>query len=449
MAQREADRLYSAPLVLCGEDEAIVDGALRVRGGRIVALGRRSDFGARPDCPETDLRQAVLAPGLVNAHAHLEYSCCEGRLKKTSFLRWLPRLIKVHRALSPTEIATGVAYGIRQIIRCGTTTVGDISTYGLSAEALRLSGLRYVCFLEVIHMGPPPYESLLRDVEDRLAGFAESSRGRAGLSPHAPYTVAQPLMKALRRRFHAGRGVPFAVHVAECRSEGRCLRSQTGLLAAMLRRAGFYSSRRGANPLATSVLDFLGTDDAENRPRDLLIHGNFLTREEVRVLADGGRSVLVVCPGTREFHGVTTPIVRRARRRGLPVALGTDSLASNDAAGQGAAPLDMWAEMRRSMRMKGDWTARDAFAAATTGGALAMGLEAEVGRLRKGYRADFIAVDLDSALARAAARDPRPETLLGAWLGCKRSPSIRGVWVDGEALRREDRDCPDWERPPK
>jgi len=138
-------------------------------------------------------------------------------------------------------------------------------------------------------------------------------------------------MSALRRRFHAAVGLPFSMHVAESRSEISCLERRSGRLAALLRRRGFYPPRPDAPPLATSLGSFLVAGAAAGPPRDDLVHSNYLSDEEMRAIAEDDRSTLVICPGTRAFHGVTTPAARRARRRGVPLDRIQEALRHRDA----------------------------------------------------------------------------------------------------------------------
>ena len=458
MPDSRNDHLYTARVILPNARSAIERGAMRVRNGVIAAVGPRSDFGVRPDCAETDLGDVALVPGLVNAHAHLAFTPCRGMFKRGPFVDWIFRAARAARTFTREQVAEGIVDGVRELARNGTTAVGDIVFDHLPLLSLEASGLRYACFYEVINMTPPPYGGLLREIEERLAGFAPGPRAAVGLSPHTPYTVARPLMAALRRRFQGpGRRVPFSIHVAECRSEIHCLARQAGRLADNLRRIGFYPPRPATAPLARSVLDFLGAGEKSrgrfgrrgsadrrqpSRPRDILVHGNFLSDADVRALAEADRSTLVICPGTREFHGVHSSIFARVRRWGLPIALGTDSLASN-------TELNMWTEMRRALRMARGWTAADVFDAATIGGARALGLGGVVGELRPGYRADFVAVALGPALvgpgligsdmtrsasAGPTSRDVRAEQILAAWLSRDETPPVRNVWVEGEPI---------------
>lgn len=421
------DRLYSARFVLADADTLIPNGAVHTHYGMITAVGRRSDFPERPGCPETNLGEAILAPGLVNAHTHLEYACCGERLRAGPFVPWLAEMIETRRFLEPEKIREGIVEGLRKLARSGVTSVGDVSSMDYSLLYLEQSGLRYICFLEIIALEPSPCEAYCDALAQRLRWLQAGPRGRVGLAPHAPYTVSEPLMTALRRRFHREKNLPFSIHVAESPSERVCLRTkgEKGALATLLRRKNFYDRAAGRDPalLAASPMDFLLAGQGAEGPPDLLVHGNDLSATELGALADApAPPTLVVCPGTRVFHGVRSRVTERARRAGLPLALGTDSPASNDA-------LNLWADMRSCL--KWGWNAQRIFTAATRGGARALGLESAIGALRPGYRADFIGV----GLARGeAAGFRRAKDALERWLAKKPAPPVRQVWVNGEMI---------------
>lgn len=438
-------------------DTVIPNGAMLVRRGMIIDVGARGRFLRKRDRERIDLGGMVLAPGLVNAHCHLEYTCCLGRIKRGSFLDWLPVMIQTMRELEDDKIREGVTDGLRMLLRGGVTNVGDVVTFNIAPAIIAASGIRHTIFSEAISMSPPPYDDLLSTVEQRLKGIRNScsanipagspaSLTTIGLAPHAPYTVARPLMAALRHRFQQDeaqkssplteRGLPFSLHVAESQVEAACLKRQTGGLAEMFRDWGFYAKEKEDVPLSRSVMDFLQAGQENGRcskRRDLLVHGNYLSNNTLRSLAAAGRAVLVLCPGTREYHGVGSPILDCARQDKMPIALGTDSLASND-------KLDMWGEMRKTLTMSQGWKPRDAWRAATVGGALALGLEGQTGELRKGYQADFIAVGcegdfLSDTKGFFSRKSPSAAEILATWLlNEEYHPSVKGSWVAGRRI---------------
>jgi len=430
------DFLITADGVLAEPGALWRQGAVWVRAGRVAAVGGRAEFPERPDCPVVDLPGRVLTPGLVNAHAHIEYACLAGRFEPEPFPRWLGRMIAAKRAMSLESVPDPARRALADQLRRGTTAIGDISTFGLSPALLRASGMRFRVFHEVIGLEVPEETGGWDDLEGKV--WSDTSDlgplGAWGIAPHAPYTVSRPLMAALRARFQTEPcALPFSIHLAETRSERTCLERQSGFLARGLRRAGFYPAPPDRAPLASSPLDFV-TAGRSAHARDLVVHGNFLKAGEMRQLAAMTGVSLVVCPGTRRFHGVREPALDRAVRAGLTVALGTDSAASNDCP-------DLWSEMCRALDQSRLWCATDAWRAATVGGAEALGLEC--GALRPGLWADLMAVRLDGAataltasLAPGCYGENEADALLDTWLRGEAFPEVERVWVGGKLMEK-------------
>jgi cytosine/adenosine deaminase-related metal-dependent hydrolase len=413
-------RMLTARYILLDADTLLADGAIVIRSGRIEWVGRRSDCAECPSLPETDCGSVVLAPGLVNSHSHLDYTGHGPTFKPESFVEWLRHVIETKNQFDYSEEMADSA--IRTMIASGTTSAIDISSSGRSLRALSQSGLRHLALLEVIGISPPEEKSFSA-LDERLKSFSGEDLGRVGLSPHAPYSVSRELMQGLRERFYASRGCIFSMHLAESRSERLCIEEGRGALADLFRRRGIYPPCPEPLAIAESYRDFVECGRVEQGARDILVHGNFLRDGEVEALAESGCHTLVICPGTREFFGVRSGAVRRARRFGLPLAIGTDSLMSNDG-------LDMWVEMRRARCQEPDWPTWDIFRAATEGGARALGMEKELGAIRKGYWADLMAISLEPTPRTALS----PRELISRWLSAPEPPKVRGTWIAGRSV---------------
>ena len=417
--------LYCAQRIVLDPEHAVENGALFVHKGRIEAVGPRAEFSAvaEPGVRIVDFGPVALLPGLVNAHAHLEYSCCRGLFSPVPFTQWLRRMVRVKPTLTSDQILNWALDGAVELARTGTTTVGDISTYDTAVFALVETGLRHVTYCEVISMAQPPYDAILEHLDRRLENLAIGPRGQVGISPHAPYTVALPLVRRLREYYSGPRSLPFASHVAESSAELYCLRWQAGPLAWGLRRAGFYPKRRQDTPLAKSPMHFVQAALEEGASPFALVHGNRFSTANMRKLARDSKVTLTVCPGTRQFHNQRSPVLRRAMKAGMTVALGTDSLASN-------TQLDMWAEMRLALAQCPQWSAADAFEAATIGGARALGMEGEIGVLKPGYNADFVVAPLDQQTSSLTDLSEYLSTILTR----ANSPKITHSIIGGEDI---------------
>ncbi len=387
------------------------------RRGRIVALRRARGHGAIADV-------AVL-PGLVDAHVHLQLDAVPAAPR--AFVPWIGAVMAARAAASPVQERNTVQRALRALLASGTTAVGEVDSSGSSAALLAQSGMAGRCYRELtgFHLAGADARALVaaRWCEGRVHGAlpnpgagrppgatALESRGRGvtavhrdrdgatgrerrahgaigrGLSPHAPYSVSADLFRAA-----AARAPHLAIHCAEVEEEQQFLRTGRGPFAQLLASLGRLPVR--FQPPGVGAVRWLERL-AVLRPTTQLVHCQQLERGDAARIAAAGASI-VVCPGTIAWFGREPPPVPAWLRAGIPVALGTDSLASN-------TELSLRAELQRAAQAWPGLAPRTLLAMATLHGARALGVSS-LGRLRRSGRADFLVVpaarDLDATLA--------------------------------------------------
>jgi len=239
-----------------------------------------------------------------------------------------------------------------------------------------------------------------------------SARWRAGLSPHAPYSVrfeCLPEIVALARRGDA----PLAMHLAESLEEYQLLRSGGGPFRELLEELGVWDE--SALPRRSRPLDYLQA--LAEAPRALVIHGNYLDAQEIQFLAAHARRMAVVyCPRTHDWFGHPRHPLPRLLAAGATVALGTDGRASNP-------DLSLLAEMRFVAARFPELPPADVLRLGTLCGAQALGRDREIGTLQAGKRSDLAVVSLDD---REAAD---PHELLFDSTRPVAGTMIRGLWA--------------------
>ncbi len=384
-------RILQARYVFPVTSEPIPDGLLTIAGERIAAVGRQPGEGQIED-----LGNVALLPGLVNAHAHLEFSDLSEPLGEPGmgFVDWIRQIIKLFRQeRGPSRGPVG--RGLRESIRSGTTALGEIAQPGWPADQFEGVALEATVFLELIAPTPDRVAPLLELAPQHLQADpsslgrenglpdGRSGRWRPGLSPHAPYSVLPQLLTAAVSLSAAAR-VPLAFHLAESREELQLLRSGSGPFRDFFDELGTCDPDlfgRGTRPL-----DYLRTLAAAHRT--LIIHGNYLDRQEIAFLAQSAERMSVVyCPRTHAYFGHDRYPLEQMLSAGVTVGLGTDSRASSP-------DLSLLAEMRFVAR-RYPAVARDVvLRLGTIGGARALGRDQEIGSLEPGKYANLAVVSL-------------------------------------------------------
>jgi cytosine/adenosine deaminase-related metal-dependent hydrolase len=352
----------------------IASGVVTIEGERIVSVGQAC-YGQ-----EIDLGDVVLMPGLVNAHTHLEFSDCQKPLGRAGMAlpEWIRQVIGM-RHRSDRDPAAAISLGLNESLHAGVTTVGEISTTSTSAYG-EFSGSQLLAFQEVIGFSAARCDSVQGDLEDRVDATLEKHLD-VGISPHAPYTVHPELLQRLIDSAVA-RKLPVAMHLAESLEELELLRDNTGPFQQLLADRSMWDPE--AIPLGSKPLDYLRV--LSQAPRSLVIHGNYLSHEEITFLGENRETMSVVyCPRTHAFFGHSAYPLQQMLDAGVRVALGTDSRASNP-------DLNMLSEMRCVEKQFPHISPEAILQMGTLWGAEGLGLSHEVGTLEPGKLADLVAI---------------------------------------------------------
>ena len=349
-------------------------------GTQIAYVGPRREAPAGDD---VDLGDAVLLPGLVNAHTHLELTAMRGFLEGLEFVQWIRQLTAARAAvLDEAAMLDSARLGIAEGLLAGITTYADTCSSGVAIQAMRELGVRGIMHQEVFGPAPEQHDASMAALAatiDRLMPL-QTDLVRLGVSPHAPYTVHDDLMvdaAALAIRH----GMPVAIHLAESKAEIAFLREGEGPFADMLRARGIDVVRRSHSPVHWLVE--LGVVLAH----PLLIHCVHVDETDIAFIAENHCPV-AHCPASNAKLGHGVAPVRAMLDAGVAVGLGSDSVASNNM-------MDLLGEARQAALAQNVASARQALFLATMGGAQALGLGTRIGSLEAGKDADLAAFPLD------------------------------------------------------
>ncbi|GGM38219.1 amidohydrolase family protein [Microbacterium saperdae] len=416
--------LHRARTVFPVAAEPIADGAVAVRDGRIIAVGTHDDVTAElgDEVAARHEWEGALAPGLVNAHTHLQYTDMAevGRGSYPSFETWALAFEKGYR--TEHDWAASAADGVRQSIESGTTAVAEIVTDPAAGSAVHDAGLHGVVFWEVFGWKRSAWA---QDGPERVLAelAALPSPPATGLSPHAIYSLDTDVFRSLQHLAEQ-HGVRLHIHAAESASEDEFARFGTGPLADRWRGLGHSDMQLlSGNGSGRGVVHYLDTVGVLT-PHSHLAHGIYVDADDRALLRERGVSV-ALCPRSNAVIGLDAPPIADYLREGNPIGVGTDSLSSSPSLNV----LDDVAELHRLARAQG-YTGDDLHArllhAATAGGARALGLDigsTPSGTLATGHRADLAVF----AVSASAPRDALAELVENA-------PSALTTIVGGRPL---------------
>ena len=342
---------------------------------RISALLPREEAQAIEARQVLELPGHALMPGLINCHGHAGMSLLRGYADDQPLMPWLEQHIWPAEAahVSAEFVRDGTELAIAEMIRSGTTTFSDMYFFpdACAATAERL-GMRCQITFPVFDF-PTAWAG---DADEYISKGLElyhdlkhSKLVSIGFGPHAPYTVSEP---ALVKIATLAAELDAAVHIHLHETSGEVL---------------LAVEQNDERPLDT--LHRLGLVG----PRTQCVHMTDLGEQDMALLAATGAHV-VHCPQSNMKLASGACPVSKLLDKGINVALGTDSAASNN-------DLNMFGEMQAAALLaklhSQDASALPASAAlamATINGARALGMEDSIGSLEVGKQADLIAVDL-------------------------------------------------------
>jgi cytosine/adenosine deaminase-related metal-dependent hydrolase len=364
------------------------NGLLTYEGDKIVAV---EPAGTRT--ADLDLGNVAILPGFVNAHTHLDLSGARGLIPPTDpdhFTDWLKGVIAYRRTRTPEQVQHDIRNGLNEVLKSGTTLVGDITSGGASYSIVSgkagglcppvsgsqgdtvppLSGLRSVMFWELIGLTKQRLDQSLKEMREHWNRHESTDLCLRNLSPHAPYSVHKDALTCQDRMSNP------AIHLAESPAEVELLESCRGPMVEFLQDLGVWDGAEFAS--FESILK-------RRVGRVILVHCNHLPIQYWSCLGD--RHTIVYCPRTHAAFGHPPHPFRDFLARGVRVCLGTDSLASNP-------DLDILAEARFVRSRHPDFPGSQLLTMITLAGAEALGWADECGSLEPGKSADLVVVPL-------------------------------------------------------
>jgi cytosine/adenosine deaminase-related metal-dependent hydrolase len=407
--------IRNAIILTMNDGLEVVEGAVSVRDSRIASIGREP---LEPHDVVVDAHGGYLLPGFIQTHVHLCQTLFRGYADDLRLLEWLrTRIWPMEAAHTPSSLAAAARLACHELLRSGTTCVLTMETvHDTDAvfEAVAGTGIRATIGKCMMDAPPPEAPARLREarhrsIDESLALFrryhgSSGGRIRAAFAPRFAVGCSRELLEEVARLSSQDLALVHT-HASEQRDEIAWVRRVTG----------------------RSNIDYFN-DVGLASPRLCVAHCVWVDEHEVEVLAERGVRV-THCPGSNLKLGSGIAPVPEMLARGVNVSLGSDGAACNN-------HLDMFGEMRlaamlQAVRLEpGALPAQRALWMATRSGARAIGLEAEIGSIQVGKRADLILLDL-----RAPHLTPAPDPA-SAIVYSAHPDDVRMTMVDGRILVR-------------
>jgi cytosine/adenosine deaminase-related metal-dependent hydrolase len=321
--------IYSARWVVPVSAAPIENGAVAVEGQRIAGVGPRAEIVEQfPEFKIESFGEAIILPGLVNLHTHLELTAMRSYLEKeeTDFFAWLRKLtVARHELMTADDIHVSATWGACEAVRAGITCVGDASYAGMmSMMALRDVGLRGVVYQESFGPDARHAKENFEELQSKVGQLRtlQNELTRVGVSPHAPYTVCGAQLELIAE-FAQTEGLPLMMHAAESAAEDQFVREGCGAFAEGLARRGIDWTARGVSTI--QYLKQLGVLDV----KPLLAHCVRVDERDIETLRET-ESKVAHCPKSNAKLGHGRAPFARFLEAGIAVGFGSDSVASNN-----------------------------------------------------------------------------------------------------------------------
>ncbi len=386
--------------------ETIEDALITIENGRITNITKRPSSEILHGETVIDGSNCIVLPGLVNGHTHVSMGLFRGAAEDLPLNRWLKEVIfpLEKKWVNPEFISLGSKVSLVEMLRTGTTTFNNMDYFSdVVAAVTHDVGLRAIGGQTII--GEHTFGSLnkLRDNFDKyLERVSDYPLWTPALAPHSIYGVPREILREAYE-YSMKRDLRVHIHLAEVQEEvDLCRKEFNRSPAAYLEECGFWSER---TTIAHAVC--IDEDDMEifNKYKVGIAHN----------LESNMKLGTRICP------------VVELRKKGIPVAIGTDSVASNNNLDL-LTEADMVAKLQNHRLGAGALKAEEVVKMLTIEGAKAIGMDQTIGSLEVGKAADIIAVDINN-IHSVPLRSPYTHLVYGAT-----GADVQHVVVNGKVL---------------
>jgi 5-methylthioadenosine/S-adenosylhomocysteine deaminase len=418
-----------------------------IEKGKIVEVKKTSQLepGLR-NCPVSDYGEAIIMPGLINLHSHIEYSSLPPIRADLKFFPWVRALMESTASFQPHDYLSSARVGVQKAVASGTSFLVDSSYSGQAAIAISEAGLKGLIGLELFGIDDSHVERIWSDWLLKLASLSKCNnaeftsaieKGRLSLTvaPHAPYTVSPALWFKAKSWAAANRQI-ILTHLCESRQECLWFNDKNEEVDAHLKFA--FGKAKYAQYGERSLADILswkepGLTPVEHLKRHDLLGHNLLAAHVVNVNQSDletlslDRVAIAHCPRSNLHLDNGEAPLAKMLDLGLSVGMGTDSLAS-------CPNLSLIDEARFAVNLHkhafrdSGFTARRAIEMITVEPAKCLQMADTIGSIEPGKSADLAIFCLSNKVRQAVPDDPCENLIYADKPACER---LLELFVDG------------------
>ena len=406
--------IKNGTLVTMDSANTIVRGDLLIEAGHITSIG---ESGKTADMV-IDADRCAVIPGFVQTHIHLCQTIFRGAADDLALIDWLKqRVWPMEAAHTPSSIRASARLGVAELIKGGTTCALTMETVNHTSEVFKVieeSGFRATvgkCMMDKGDEVPRALQEQTASSIDESLALLDQWHGKADgrirycFAPRFAISCTRELLEKVAGLARA-RGVMVHTHASENRTECELVQQESGLRN-------------------VAYLDSLGLTGRHVA----LAHCVHLSNDEIKTLKTTATNV-VHCPSSNMKLGSGIAPIVRLLEENISVSLGADGAACNNR-------LDMFTEMRTAALLQKALHGPDVLPAhrvlrmATREGARAMGLDAELGSIEIGKRADL-------ALVRLHGLHSTPVSdVISALVYSAEAEDVHTVIIDGQVMMQE------------
>lgn len=326
----------------------------------------------------------ILSPGFVNCHCHLELSHMRGAIDEgTGLISFVGKIMRL-RVFPEDTILDAIEKADWEMYENGIVAVGDICNTFHTLAAKSKSNIQYHNFIEVAGFLPQQAEERMSNARALKEKYAQV--GPTTIVPHAPYSVSSALFEKINTD---SSGKIVSIHNEETPDENLFFQEKKGAFLDLYKRMNadisfFQPSGRSSIQTYLSHLDKLSTL--------LLVHNTYADKEDIQYAQtqtrrNGQNLYWALCPNANWYIERAIPPIDLLRSENATICLGTDSIASN-------YQLSIWAEIQRIHAHFPQVALQEMLTWATINGAMALGLQKQLGSFEKGKQPGVVSINL-------------------------------------------------------